>query len=278
MSLGGTFAFIRFSVTLLLGDLAWSARDKSLFVSNHAIELLGPQFNDNIGRGEPTMYVVLMLCFWYNIVAWFLSILNSGVLLVYLGLVDLGIVAFALIPAASLQSTYIPHSKITCRSATSWQVSNASEESWFTVLAKLRSPTDPNPEGICKGYVADWISTIVVTVVFSVWAIPNIVAGARDESFSFAGAQVLTYATLHYLALLLISYNEGKVGGRDAGTAKSKYVTAVDLSVSSATHRRLSTWKPASPAARCATRISSPNFLGSVGVNANRTLENKWSA
>lgn len=104
-----------------------------------------------------------MLCFWYNIVAWFLSILNSGVLLVYLGLVDLGIVAFALIPAASLQSTYIPHSKITCRSATSWQVSNASEESWFTVLAKLRSPTDPNPEGICKGYVADWISTIVVT-------------------------------------------------------------------------------------------------------------------
>ncbi|OBT61520.1 hypothetical protein VE03_09118 [Pseudogymnoascus sp. 23342-1-I1] len=164
MSLGGRFAFIRFSVIFLLGSLAWSTKPRSLFVSDHATELLGPQFNDNIGRGESTMYIVdkLMLCFWYDVVAWFLSILNSGVLLAYLGLTDLGLVAVALIPAVYLQSTYIPHSKGTCQSATSWQVSNASEESWFTVLAKLRNPADPDPEGICDEYVANWICTIFV--------------------------------------------------------------------------------------------------------------------
>jgi hypothetical protein len=102
-----------------------------------------------------------MFCFWYNIVAWILSILDSCVLLVYIGVIDLGVVA-ALIPAAYLQSSYIPHWKKTCQSATSWQVSNTSDESWFTVLAKLLKPADPDPKGCCEKYVETWVFTVAV--------------------------------------------------------------------------------------------------------------------
>lgn len=103
----------------------------------------------------------LMFCFWYNIVAWVLSILDSCVLLFYIGVIDLGVVA-ALIPAVYLQSTYIPHWKNTCQNATSWQVSNASDESWFTVLARLLKPADPDPKGCCEKYVETWVFTVAV--------------------------------------------------------------------------------------------------------------------
>ncbi|OBT71649.1 hypothetical protein VF21_09699 [Pseudogymnoascus sp. 05NY08] len=158
---GGTFAFFRFSVILLLGNLALTARSNSLLVSKHAAELLGPQFSSNIYRGERAMYIGLMFCFWYNIVAWALAILDSCVLLVYIGLIDLGVAA-ALIPAVYWQSTYIPHRKGACQSATSWQMPNSSEESWFTVLAKLQKPADPDPKGCCEKYLENWTFTIVV--------------------------------------------------------------------------------------------------------------------
>lgn len=86
---------------------------------------------------------------------------NTGLLHAYLGLMDLGIVA-ALIPAVYWQSIYIPHSKGTCQNASSWQVSNASEKSWFAVLAKLQNPANPDPEGCCKGYVENWTVAIIV--------------------------------------------------------------------------------------------------------------------
>ncbi|KFY75211.1 hypothetical protein V499_04769 [Pseudogymnoascus sp. VKM F-103] len=76
-------------------------------------------------------------------------------------LIDLGIVA-ALIPAVYWQGTYIPHWKSVCQSAASWQVSNASDKSWFTVLAKLQKPADPDPKGCCEKYVETWIFTVVV--------------------------------------------------------------------------------------------------------------------
>ncbi|KFZ02111.1 hypothetical protein V500_00441 [Pseudogymnoascus sp. VKM F-4518 (FW-2643)] len=85
---------------------------------------------------------------------------GSGVLHLYLGLMDLGIVA-ALIPAVYWQSIYIPHSRGTCQNATSWQVSNAREESWFTVLAKLHNSADPDPEGRCNEYVENWTFAII---------------------------------------------------------------------------------------------------------------------
>ncbi|KFZ19224.1 hypothetical protein V501_00769 [Pseudogymnoascus sp. VKM F-4519 (FW-2642)] len=158
---GGSFAFYRFSIILLLGNLAWTTRSNSLFVSKHATELIGPQFNSNIGRGEQTIYIGLTFCFWYNLVAWILSILDSCVVQVYIGLIDLCIVA-ALIPAVYWQGTYIPHWKSTCQNAASWQVSNASDESWFTVLAKLQKPAEPDPKGCCEKYVETWIFTVVV--------------------------------------------------------------------------------------------------------------------
>lgn len=120
-----------------------------------------------VGAKAPSNYLTytntydkLMYCFWYNIVAWILSMPGSGVLHLYLGLMDLGIVA-ALIPAVYWQSIYIPHSRGTCQNATSWQVSNAREESWFTVLAKLHNSADPDPEGRCNEYVANWTFAII---------------------------------------------------------------------------------------------------------------------
>lgn len=44
---------------ILLGNLAWSLRANDMFVSSHAVELLGPQFKYNIGRGERAMYIVV---------------------------------------------------------------------------------------------------------------------------------------------------------------------------------------------------------------------------
>lgn len=58
-SLIGTFVFIRYIIIFVLGSLAWKTRANYLFVSNHAAELLGPQFNYDIGRGELAMYVVV---------------------------------------------------------------------------------------------------------------------------------------------------------------------------------------------------------------------------
>lgn len=105
-------------------------------------------------------YGKLVFCFWCNLVAWVLSMLDSCILRVYIGLMDLSI-AVSLIPAVYWQSIYIPSSRGTCQHAISWQVSNASE-SWFTVLAKLHNPANPDPEGCCDQYVEKWISSIVV--------------------------------------------------------------------------------------------------------------------
>lgn len=106
------------------------------------------------------MYGKLMFCFWCNIVAWALLVLDSCVLHVYIGFMDLSIAA-SLVPAVYWQSIYIPSSRGTCQHAISWQVSNASE-SWFTVLAKLHNSADPDPEGCCDEYVKNWIYSIVV--------------------------------------------------------------------------------------------------------------------
>ncbi|KFZ23447.1 hypothetical protein V502_02082 [Pseudogymnoascus sp. VKM F-4520 (FW-2644)] len=114
---------------------------------------------------------------------------GSGVLHLYLGLMDLGIVA-ALIPAVYWQSIYIPHSRGTCQNATSWQVSNAREESWFTVLAKLHNSADPDPEGRCNEYVENWTFAIIAIVIFwlfALFALFNILYGDWDASFTWDG-------------------------------------------------------------------------------------------
>lgn len=51
--------FYRFTILLFLGAVAWSAKARSTFVSSHAADLLSPQFNDNIGRGERAVYIVV---------------------------------------------------------------------------------------------------------------------------------------------------------------------------------------------------------------------------
>ncbi|KFX93643.1 hypothetical protein O988_06698 [Pseudogymnoascus sp. VKM F-3808] len=175
--------FYRFTILLFLGAVAWSAKARSTFVSSHAADLLSPQFNDNFGRGERAVYIVLMFSFWYNLVAWIVLMLNSSVLMVYLGLIDLSIAA-TMIPVVYWQSTYIPHSKGTCQNAVSWQVSNSTNESWFSVLARLHNPEDPDPEGYCATYVDNWIFAIIVIIIFSFLAFSNILTGSRDQSFT----------------------------------------------------------------------------------------------
>jgi|SRR5579862_320195 len=95
-----------------------------------------------------------MFGFWWNFFLWIPTIFAPGVLLFFLGLVDLGIV-IGLVVGVYLQSTYLPQSKGGCRHAETWQVSNGTE-SWFDVYAIISNSTKPDPRHECEGLVLTW--------------------------------------------------------------------------------------------------------------------------
>jgi hypothetical protein len=101
-----------------------------------------------------------MFAFWWNFLLWIPTILAPGILLFFIGLVDLGIV-IALIVGIYLQSTYLPQSKGACRGADTWQVSNGTE-SWFHVVATVSNSTYPEPQTKCEEYVEIWIIAVAM--------------------------------------------------------------------------------------------------------------------
>jgi len=97
-----------------------------------------------------------MFGFWWNFFMWIPTGAASGILLFFLGLVDLGIV-IGLVVGVCLQSTYLPHSKGGCRYAETWQVPNG-VDSWFHVYANVSGTAKYkyNPGAMCEGLVETW--------------------------------------------------------------------------------------------------------------------------
>src|SRR5215471_16476884 len=93
-----------------------------------------------------------MFCFAWNFAMWIPTVASPPPLLLLFGLVDAGI-AIGLAVASGLQSSYVPHSKVRCRQAATFQAP-AGVPNFYSAAAAVNGTQ--SAEDVCKEYVDEW--------------------------------------------------------------------------------------------------------------------------
>ncbi|KAF2811251.1 uncharacterized protein BDZ99DRAFT_298409 [Mytilinidion resinicola] len=196
----GCILFLRFCEVIVVGILAFAAKDNYQLVKDHD-QLSRPPYNKNVILSQELLYAGSMAAFGWTFVGFGLILTWKGWAIFWYGLVDLTL-SLVMAVGAAMQASYLPATLTTCKKADTWQV-HGDYPSFFALAASYRSREDANDR--CHSFVLVWILGVVVIVFQMLIAYIGIFSDIREYSIlnpyrPFAWFVVIVFGGPYWLA------------------------------------------------------------------------------